>query len=347
MDYKVFGVKVDADSANAIQFTTTGDVRAYVQFTQEVPEGMLRINHWPADMFAGISPPVVTRTTPTLKRSDWKVKDLCEVSHVVWKDRLCRMESIRPGQGGERKDYYLRLCDAETSDELARFAEGYGLACALVHDDVFYAFASRFEENNWNDVTLFSSKDLKQWSSTVVIQQENEHLFNSSVCKGADGFVMAYESNDPAYPAFTTKFAASPDLQHWTKLPDATFGTNRYTACPNIHYANGHYYVLYLEHRTPRWFFETYITRSSDLKHWELSAANPVISPEGTDEGINASDPDLIEYNGKTRLYYAVGDQRTWMNIKYAEYNGTTADFLEHWYTAPGIPDHGGITLSE
>ncbi len=341
MGYKVFGVKVDTDSVDAIQFTTTGDVKAYVQFTQSVPEGMFRINHWPADVFASIAPPVVTRTPPALKRNDWKLKDLCEVSHVFWKDCLCRMECIRPGQGGTREDYYLLLLDAETGEELARFAEGYGLACALVHEDVFYAFASRFEDANWNDVTMFRSADLKEWTSSLVIQQEQEHLFNSSVCQGPDGFVMAYESNDPTYPAFTTKFASSPDLEHWTKLPGATFGTNRYTACPNIHYANGYYHVLYLERRAPRWFFETYITRSSDLQHWELSTANPVISPEGTDEGINASDPDLIECKGKTRLYYAVGDQKTWMNIKYAEYDGTLADCLEQWYAVPGITEHG------
>ena len=181
MGYKVFGVKVDTDSVDAIQFTTSGDVKAYVQFTQSVPEGMFRINHWPADVFASIAPPVVTRTLPALKRNDWKIKDLCEVSHVFWKDRLCRMECIRPGQGGERKDYYLLLLDAETGEELARFAEGYGLACALVHEDMFYAFASRFEDGNWNDVTMFRSADLKEWTSSLVIQQEQEHLFNSSV----------------------------------------------------------------------------------------------------------------------------------------------------------------------
>jgi hypothetical protein len=133
----------------------------------------------------------------------------------------------------------------------------------------------------------------------------------------------------------------SKDLEHWDKLPDAALGTNRYAACPNIHYAEGYYYVLYLEHRQPRWFFETYIARSSDLKQWKLSSANPVISPQGLDEGINASDPDLIEHEGKTHLYYAVGDQRTWMNIKRARYDGLLSEFLARWFLAPGIPDCG------
>ncbi|HOH31854.1 MAG TPA: hypothetical protein PLC40_19410, partial [Candidatus Hydrogenedentes bacterium] len=163
------------------------------------------------------------------------------------------------------------------------------------------------------------------------------------VCNGPDGYIMAYESNDPLHPAFTTKFAASPDLSTWTKLPEATFGTNRYTACPFITHANGFYYVLYLERKSPRWFFETFITRSKDLNTWELSAANPVISPDVLGEGINVSDPDLIKHEGKTRLYYAAGDQLKWMNIKWAEYDGPMADFLEGWYKTPGIPDSGSV----
>ena len=155
---------------------------------------------------------------------------------------------------------------------------------------------------------------------------------------------MAYESNDPAFPPFTIKFAHSKDLIHWTKLPESTFGTNRYTACPCLRYSRGYYYVLYLEQRSPRWYFETYITRSKDLVHWELSASNPVLRPEGLDEGINASDPDLIEWQGQTLIYFAVGDQRTWMNIKRATYPGPLADFLSSWFVVPGIPDRGAMS---
>jgi alpha-L-fucosidase len=152
---------------------------------------------------------------------------------------------------------------------------------------------------------------------------------------------MAYESNDPSYPPFTIKFAHSPDLENWRKMPDAIFGTDRYAACPAIRFVDGYYYVLYLEHRRPRWVFETYITRSKDLRHWALSASNPVLRATGLEEGINASDPDLIEFQGKTYLYYSVGDQRTWMNIKRAVYPGTMETFLKSWYMLPGIEDHG------
>ena len=319
MGYKVFGWGKAVDSQEGldpIRYTTKGNVAAYVQFEQEVPKDIFRLGGFPADVFALLSPPAPLHASVAYDAVEMVKRDLCEATPVIWKDRLCHMEAIRPGSGGTRAEYYLRLVDVESGKELGRFAEGYGLACAYVEDGVFYAFASRFEDNDWNDVTMFTSRDLAHWDEQVVIEQDaDEHLFNSSVCKGPDGYVLVYESNDRDYPAFTIKFAESKDLQTWTKR-DAVLGDDRYTACPMIRWADGYYYVLYTEHRRPRWFFEIYIARSTDLTTWTVAGGNPVLSPQGTDEGINASDPDLIELNGQTWLYYAVGDQHTWMNVK-------------------------------
>lgn len=339
MGYKVFGVTVNKDTVDELGYTASGATRAYVQYQQDVPEGMLRLGHWPVEVFQDLLPPAPPNPEgrPDMTLSSPIRRDRCEVAPAIWKDRLYLMDSVRPASGGTADQYHLSLRDAETDEELARFAEGYSLACAFVHKDIFYAFASRFENDNWNDVTLFRSTDLKNWEKHLAIKQErNEHLFNSSVCAGPEGFVMAYESNYPEYPAFTIKFATSKDLVTWEKLPGAIFGTNRYTACPAIHYTNGHYYLLYLERRAPLWFFETYIARSENLRDWEYSPRNPVLSPREIDDGINASDPDIIEYNGQTHLYYAVGDQRTWMNIKRAVHDGPMTNFLEAWFP-PGL----------
>ncbi len=341
MGYRVFGVKVNKATAKDIQYQTKGCCLAYVQFTQEVPKGFLRIGHWPVEVFSTIIPPEPRRFPIELKNEQLVRKDMCELSPVIWQGKLCHLECVRPATGGTTKDYYLVIKDATTDQELSRFAEGYGLACALVHEGKLHAFASRFDNNDWNDVTLFRSADLKQWDKRVVITQEKEHLFNSSVCRGPDGFAMAYESNDPAYPAFTIKFATSKDLENWTKMPGAVFGANRYTACPCIRFVDGHFYMMYLEHRAPRWFFQTYIARSKDLKTWWLSASNPVLSPDDMDEGINTSDPEVIEFGDKTYVYYAVGDQRTWMNIKRAEYAGSMKGFFDGWFAVPAIEDTG------
>jgi hypothetical protein len=335
MGYKVFGWGKAAESQEGLEpisYTTAGNVAAYVQFEQDVPEGIHRLGHFPADIFAQLSPPAPLHAGVQAESSLVK-PDLCELSPVIWDGRLCHMECIRPASGGTRDQYYLRLVNAETGAELARFADGYGLACAFVHEGVFYAFASRFENDTWNDVTMFRSADLVNWDQQVVIKQmDDEHLFNSSVCAGPGGFVMAYESNDRDYPAFTVKFATSNDLQSWTEQPDV-FGHDRYTACPTIRWFDGNYYVLYLERRAPRWFFETYIAQSPDLMTWTLAPKNPVLTPSGTDEGINASDPDIVEVDGKTLLYYAVGDQRTWMNVKRKVVERKEAEFLSSFFS--------------
>ena len=96
--------------------------------------------------------------------------------------------------------------------------------------------------------------------------------------------------------------------------------------------------MLYLEHRSPRHQFETYIARSSNLREWHLSSANPVLRPLDLTEGVNASDPELVEWQGRTYLYYAAGDQLTWMNIKRTVYNESQHTFLERWFSTPGIP---------
>ncbi len=342
MGYKVFGVRVHKGTEKDIQYTTAGAVQAYIQFQQDLPEGFHRLGHWPAEVFRTIIPPAPIRHTLLPEKKQLFLRDMTEVTPVNWKGRLCVMESHRPPHGGSVKDYYITLNDFETRKELARFARGYSLASAIVKNGKLYVFASRYEQNNWNDVTLFQSSDLKNWKEHVVIRQEaDEHLFNSSVCAGPGGYIMAYESNDPDYPAFTVKFARSDNLEDWKKMPEALFGSNRYAACPVIRYVDGYYYLLYLEHRKPRHYFETYIARSADLKNWELSAANPVLRPEGLDEGINASDPDIIAWQGKTLLFYAVGDQLTWMNEKYNEYKMPLKDFFQWWFTSPGVPDAG------
>ncbi len=343
MGYKVFGCKVHPETVGDIQYTVKGDVKAYVQYQQEIPKGMTVLGSWPKNVFEHIAPPSIERPSIYTDRQLVK-KDSCEVSPVEWKGMLCYLESIRPGSGGTLNDYYLSFKNAETGEEIARCGKGYGLASALVHDGKLYVFASKWDPSGWTNVTVFYSSNLKKWESKLIVEGDNEGVFNTSVCKGRNGFVMAYETSDPAYPGFTTKFAQSKDLLNWKKLPEATFGTNRYTACPCVRYSGGYYYVLYLEHRTPRWFLETYITRSKDLKHWELSSANPIITPEGLDEGVNASDSDLIEWNGKTLLYYAVGDQLTWMDIKRVTWPGKLGKFLSSFYKNPGIPDVGSIS---
>ena len=89
--------------------------------------------------------------------------------------------------------------------------------------------------------------------------------------------------------------------------------------------------MLYLEWLQPKWWFETYLTRSTDFIHWEQSPRNPVLAPEGV-EGINTSDIDLVELGDKVIVYYLYSDQKTWHRGTRAEFDGTLKEFFEHYY---------------
>ena len=64
------------------------------------------------------------------------------------------------------------------------------------------------------------------------------------------------------------------------------------------------------------------------METWEYSPFNPILEA-ATGEGRNNSDTDLIEYEGKTYLYYATGDQETWSTVRVAQYDGLQKDFFE------------------
>ena len=327
-----------AHTNEMFSYTTKGTNRAYVQFRTPLPAGFERLTQWPMDLFAAIMPVQPQKTSvhalatvqSSLVKSDEVMTNMMETTPVVWQGRLCLLECIRPASGGSTNDYFLKLVDIETGRELTRFGRGYGLGCAFAHGSKFYAFATRFDlKTSWSEIVEFESTDLKTWQQHPVIQPEHEHLFNSSVCETDDGFVMAYETDDQQYVPFTIKFARSVDLQNWTKLPDAVFGKDRYTACPAVRFSNGWFYLLYLESKPPK--YETYMARSRDLVRWELSPRNPVLTP-GPGEDINTSDADLAEFQGKTVVYYAIGDQKTWANLKHAVYPATMQEFFEAYF---------------
>ena len=54
-------------------------------------------------------------------------------------------------------------------------------------------------------------------------------------------------------------------------------------------------------------------------------------------EGINNTDADLFEYEGRTYIYYATGDQATWGTIRAALYAGPMQQMFEAHFPA-GVP---------
>lgn len=285
---------------------------------------------------APVQPPAAATGVPGLTKTGAKYGEICEATPVVWSDRLLLLVNLRPASAANPDDHYLQFRDVAADRVLCAFGRGYSLASAFAWEGTMYVYAARNQDGGWRDVSEFHSRDLVNWSGprVVIAGNADEQLFNQSVCRAGDRFVMAYESNDPRWPAFTIKFAESRDLVNWETIPGCIFGADRYTACPCLRYVEGCFYMLYLEHRTPRWWFETCMVRSRDLVNWEPSPRNPILAP-GPGEDVNTSDPDLAEFEGRVLLYYSYGDQRTWTQLTRAEFPGALRDFFAACY-----PDH-------
>jgi hypothetical protein len=258
-----------------------------------------------------------------------------ENTPFVFNSKLMIVANHRPGGADARgEDAYLYIDDLRTGHEVSRFGKGHSFVSAFSKGTELNVFALEFSNfgkiMKSKGINRLASNDLKNWSQATAIEPEGEeHLFNSSVCEDDQGYVMAYESDKPVQ--FCFKFARSKNLTHWTKLPNLAFTGEKkeYAACPVIRYFKPYYYVIYLHAPIAGhngWI--SYMARSIDLAIWELSPFNPILEAEAG-EGKNNSDVDLIEYQGRTYVYYATGDQETWSTIRTAMYDGLMKDFFQ------------------
>ena len=282
------------------------------------------------------------------------VEHVAEDTPFEYHDELLLLESIRvltPGNT-HNGEHYLRIIrltdgtrDVESPEEyaaceiLTEFAVGYTFGVPFIGGDTIYVYATIAEyadlatKPEVDDIHVFWSDDLKNWKEKTVIRGDSEQLFNTSICRTDDRFVMAYETNDRTWKPFTIRFAESDDLLNWRNIPaeKALYGPDRYAACPTIRWMDGMFYLICLElpGGPEKWWFEEHAARSTDLLHWTKSPANPVLAPEPDgSEMINTSDIDFCEFDGKTIIYYVWGSQRGEEFLAHAVFDGTEREFL-------------------
>lgn len=278
--------------------------------------------------------------------------DLVESSPVVFKDRLYRFEYVRQGYWDNKTgDSYFRFVDHETRQPTPAFAKGYHLGSAMVDGGKVIVTAV----NEWGGerIEVFVSEDLEHWDSWNVLNLAGYEMFNTSLCRAGDQYVLMFEVGKPEEVAgvpFTARFATSPDLKQWTlTAPECTYAKDRYTAPHCLRYHNGYYYNFYLEALPDG--YEQYVVRSKDLIHWEQSPRNPVLKASDEDRQLlnpglpatlqervktavnkNNSDIDFCEYQGRLVINYSWGNQLGVEHLAEAEYKGTEAQFLEGWF---------------
>ena len=292
------------------------------------------------------SPAGAAPANPPLTKLPFSFSEGMENTPVVFHGRPLLVRNSRSFRAEEQEQAYLYIQDLVTGQEIARLGKGFSFVSAFVNGGELDVFGTENTNAEWTkDVFRFWSTDLNTWNQQrVVTRQGDEHLFNTSVCRDDKGFVMAYESNQPVQWSF--RFARSADLAHWEPVAGVQFSDlAEQTACanPTIRYFAPYYYVVYggwrwkgpgtrYEYLLPETRYVTFVARSRDLATWELSPVRgPMLDPV-PGEGINNTDADFFEHEGKTYVYYATGDQASWGTIRVAMYDGPLDTMLRSYF---------------
>ncbi|MBM3477053.1 MAG: glycoside hydrolase family 43 protein, partial [Armatimonadetes bacterium] len=217
--------------------------------------------------------------------------DLVETTPIVFRDRVHRFEYVRTGYAGNKTgDSYFRFVDHASGEVSAPFARGYHLGNVFVERDLLYVTGT----NIWDGerVDLFVSADMESWETRNALNLPGYGIFNTSMCRAEDRYVLMFEVGRPPEVAgvpFTARFAVSTDLQSWELTPpECTYAKERYTAPHCLRYLDGHYYDFYLEANPGPWYDQR-VVRSRDLVTWEPSPLNPVLEASDEDRIIATS----------------------------------------------------------
>ena len=304
--------------------------------------------------------PVDGQHRPLIRKQGTIDCDVVETSPVVFKGILYRCEWardinwLRKGHlEGKPNGNHSRLIDVNSGKTVASFAYGHIFSIAFVDGGTIYVTAaSRDQYDEGRRIEVFASKDLKHWDHWTALDLKGFKIYNTSVCKTPDGFVLMFEIRYPKEQAgapFTARFATSKDMHHWKLTPpECVYAKDRYTAPHCLRYLDGYFYNFYLEAHHG---YETQVVRSKDLIHWEPSPLNPVLKASPEDKRIlnnkltsrqrrhidaaedtNNSDIDFCEFNGRLVINYSWGNQRGVEFLAQAIYDGTEEDFLRGWF---------------
>lgn len=282
-----------------------------------------------------------------------------ETSPFVFNDRLYRLELFDPSHGTDSSIPTLALIrDRETGEILSRFGQGCYYYSLYQEDDTVYVIGtkSNYPKLCGDTLILYESRDLHHWSERELVSNPGWQLFNTSMTKGPDGYVLLVEANAPAEYVgvpFTAFFATSPDMVHWTWMDyEKGYPKHRYLGGPWFRYSRGYYYLIAVT-ELPCQRYTNYIYRTKDFDTWEVGYYNPILMPGEEDRKIspyaydftpefleqircgfisNNSDIDMCDWNGKTLIVYNVGNQLGFYYLAEAEYNGSVADFLEAYF---------------
>lgn len=286
-----------------------------------------------------------------------------EANPVVFKGRLWLMEYIRHFKDGRHHrdnntgESYFRFLDMDDMKTVTpAFARGLHFGNAFVHGERVYVTAT---DGAGAGVYMTESDDLVHWTEPRrILNGEGWKVYNTTMCRVDGTFVLSFELGKPLDKVgvgFTMFFAVSGDLKDWKTVDGAAMGRDRYTGAPMLRYHDGWFYYFHLERDGQKpGCFVTRVSRSRDLRKWELSPAIVLgydeedrrLHPSGrfseeekariaAAKDVNASDLDMCEFGGKLRMFYSWGDQHGNEFSALAEADCTEREFCESFFPVP------------
>lgn len=257
---------------------------------------------------------------------------------LVWNSRLIYLVSARPSDGSANGQMLINVVDQETKAVIASHQTDLGFISAIVVNGVINVFGTTDWTHDGNSIEMISTSDLVNWTAPVVVitAPSDTTLFNSTVTQDDTGFVMAYELCQEGQVCYNFRFIRSDDLATWTDAGQQ-YEVGYYSACPTIRYVDGKYYVFFVSEYVEMSFaWGTLLMRSDDLKGWEMSKQTALSPFDGDDHSRNASDMDLIEFDGKVRMIYYSGPQlpqdSAGGGLREASFDGTMSEFLNKFF---------------
>jgi hypothetical protein len=194
------------------------------------------------------------------------------------------MECDRPASG-KPEEHYLAIRDVETGQRLARFGEGYSLASAWF--TTARSTCSPPARRGWilerrHSLHLVRPQGVGPGSGRSPGKRASVQLLG---LPGRGRLCDAYETDDARYVPSASSSRARRTCATGRRYPrPSSVKTGTPPARASVR--ERLYYLLYLEHRKPRWFFETWLARSPDLK---LGAEPPIRCWPRPREDINTS----------------------------------------------------------
>lgn len=274
--------------------------------------------------------------------------DLVETTPIVFNRKVYRYEYVRERyKKNTTGKSYSRFIDHETGEATPAFAEGFHLGSAAVDGDQVIVTAVDIWDGE--KIQVFVSKDLKTWETWNALDLPGYGMFNTSLCRDDQGYILMFEIGKPTEEAgtrFTARFARSTDLKTWELTPpECNYAKDRYTAPHCLRYVDGYYYNFYLE--SMKGGYAQSVVRSKDLITWERTPIHPFLMWGDEDKQIanpnfpeeqrkhiaeaenrNNSDFDYCEFEGKLVINYSWGNQRGLEFLAEARFDGTEKEFL-------------------